>query len=433
MKEASKYTLQVGIALVIANMIGTGVFTSLGYQVGPLPSGFVILMLWLLGGVIALCGAFTYAEISTTLKRSGGEYYYLGEIFHPVLGFMSGWMSTLVGFAGAISAVALAIGSYSSVLFSVSEKVVAITSIVLISCIHLFGVKAGGAAQTLLTGIKLSLIAFFCLAPFFFSENSLSGISFLPKAGDLDLLLTPGFAVSLVFVVYAYTGWNAAAYIAGNLENPTRNLPRALLIGTVIVVVVYLALNSMFLYTATFSELDGQNDIGNVVAIKLFGEEIGKVFSALFSIALLSTLSAMTIAGPRVTEAMGEDYPALKKFSTRNRFDMPYWSIILQAGWSIFLVMVSSFKEIIQYISISLSIFSMLTVAGIFILRKTHKDRPFHLPFYPFTPILFISVTCWMIYYMFREDPKIIFYSLATMIPGAILYFSVSKSKNIES
>ena len=126
---------------------------------------------------------------------------------------------------------------------------------------------------------------------------------------------------------------------------------------------------------------------------------------------------------------MGEDYPALKKFSTRNRFDMPYWSIILQAGWSIFLVMVSSFKEIIQYISISLSIFSMLTVAGIFILRKTHKDRPFHLPFYPFTPILFIIVTCWMIYYMFREDPKIIFYSLATMIPGAILYFSVSKSK----
>lgn len=432
MREPAKYTLTVGITLVIANMIGTGVFTSLGYQVGPLPSGFVIIILWLLGGLVALSGALTYAEISTTLKRSGGEYFYLGEIFHPVAGFVSGWMSTLVGFGGAISAVALAIGSYSSVLFNLPEKIVAISSIVLISFIHLFGVKAGGRIQTTLTAIKLSLILFFCLAPFFFSDNKLSGIRFLPAPGDLDLLLTPGFAVSLVFVVYAYTGWNAAAYIAGNLENPTKNLPRALLIGTCVVVGVYLALNTMFLYVGTFHELEGQNDIGNVVAVKLFGDRIGQLFSALFSIALLSTLSAMTIAGPRVTEAMGEDYPALKKLSTRNRFDMPYGAVLLQAGWSIFLVMVSSFKEIIQYISISLSIFSMLTVAGIFVLRRTHKDRPFHLPFYPFTPIIFIVVTCWMIYYMFREDPKIILYALATMVPGAILYFSISKNDHSE-
>ncbi len=427
MTDNTKYTLQVGIALVIANMIGTGVFTSLGYQVGPLPSGFVILMLWLLGGVVALSGALVYAEISTTLKRSGGEYFYLGEIFHPLLGFLSGWMSTLVGFAGAISAVALAIGSYSAVLIGLNEKWVAVASILLISFVHLFGVKTSGWTQTLLTGIKLSLIAFFCIAPLFFAGDSLSGISFLPQPGDWDLMLTPGFAVSLVFVVYAYTGWNAAAYIAGNLENPAKNLPRALLAGTVIVVVIYLALNAMFLYVADFNELNGQNDVGNIVAIKLFGVRIGQVFSALFSIALLSTLSAMTIAGPRVTEAMGEDYPALQKLSTRNRYGMPHVAVMIQAGWSVFLVMVSSFKEIIQYISISLSIFSLLTVIGIFFLRKTHTDRPFKMPFYPVTPLIFIVVTCWMIYYMFREDPKIIFYSLGTMIPGAIIYFSVRK------
>jgi APA family basic amino acid/polyamine antiporter len=427
MTDNTKYTLQVGIALVIANMIGTGVFTSLGYQVGPLPSGFVILMLWLLGGVVALSGALVYAEISTTLKRSGGEYYYLGEIFHPLLGFLSGWMSTLVGFAGAISAVALAIGSYSAVLIGLNEKWVAIASILLISFVHLFGVKASGWTQTLLTGIKLSLIAFFCIAPLFFAGDSLSGISFLPQPGDWDLMLTPGFAVSLVFVVYAYTGWNAAAYIAGNLENPARNLPLALLLGTGIVVVIYLSLNAMFLFVANFNELNGQNDVGNIIAIKLFGVRIGQIFSALFSIALLSTLSAMTIAGPRVTEAMGEDYPALQKLSTRNRYGMPYVAVLIQAGWSVFLVMVSSFKEIIQYISISLSIFSLLTVIGIFFLRKTHTDRPFRMPFYPVTPLIFIVVTCWMIYYMFREDPRIIFYSLGTMIPGAIIYFSVRK------
>lgn len=431
--ESPKYTWQVGIALVIANMIGTGVFTSLGYQVGPLPSGFVILTLWALGGVVALSGALTYAEIATTLKRSGGEYYYLARIFHPVLGFMSGWMSTVVGFAGAISAVAIAIGAYSTVLFQLPEKVVAVASILLISGVHLLGVKTGGRAQTLLTTIKLSLILFFCIAPFFLADESMSGISFLPKPGDLELILTPGFAVSLVFVVYAYTGWNAAAYIAGNLEDPVKNLPRALIIGTGTVVIVYLALNSMFLYSATFSELEGQNDIGNVVAIKLFGPRIGQIFSALFSIALLSTLSAMTIAGPRITEAIGEDYPALKKLSVTNRFNMPYVAILVQAAWSIFLVVVSTFKEIIQYISISLSIFSMLTVVGIFFVRKDYKDRPFKLPLYPIPPLIFIVVTCWMIYYMFRDDPKIIFYSLATMVPGAVIYFSISKNKKLEA
>ena len=424
--------MSVGIALVIANMIGTGVFTSLGYQVGPLPSGFAILILWLLGGLVAWCGALTYAEISTTLVRSGGEYLYLGRIFHPALGFVSGWMSTIAGFGGAISAVALAIGSYSSTLFQVPEKIIPVTSIVIISAIHLLGVKTGGRAQTILTTLKLSLITFFCLAPFFMN-NTGSGISFLPQPGDFQLITSPNFAVALVFVVYAYTGWNAAAYIAGNLENPRQNLPRALLIGTTTVIVVYLALNSMFLLSASYKELEGQNDIGNVVAHKLFGDEIGRIFSALFSVALLSTLSAMTIAGSRVSEAMGEDYHALRILAVKNRFEMPYWAIIIQAGWSIFLVTVSTFVEIVQYISISLSIFSMFTVAGVFVLRRKFKERPFRVPLYPLPPLIFILVTCWMIYYMFKEDPKIILYSIATMVPGIALYFSVSQKKNTES
>src|SRR4051812_1308803 len=153
--STTKYTWQVGIALVIANMIGTGVFTSLGYQVGPLPSGFVILLLWLVGGVVALSGAFTYAEIATTFKRSGGEYYYLGKIFHPALGFVSGWMSIVVGFAGAISAVAIAIGAYSGHMLGLPVKPIAIGAILIVSTIHWFGVRTGGIAQTILTGTKL--------------------------------------------------------------------------------------------------------------------------------------------------------------------------------------------------------------------------------------------------------------------------------------
>lgn len=424
--DSTKYSLPVGIALVIANMIGTGVFTSLGYQVEPLPSGFAILMLWLLGGVVAWCGALTYAEIATTLERSGGEYLYLSKIYHPTLGFVSGWISTIAGFGGAISAVAIAIGSYSSLLIPLPEKVVSISCIIIISAIHLLGVKTGGRMQTILTTIKLFLIVFFCLAPFLVKEVR-SGISFLPQPGDMDLILSSGFAVALVFVVYAYTGWNAAAYIAGNLENARANLPKALLIGTLTVIVVYLALNGMFLLTTPMSELANQNDVGNVVAEKLFGREIGQVFSALFSIALLSTLSAMTIAGSRVSEAMGEDYSGLRFLAIKNRYGMPHWAVILQAGWSVFLVSVSTFVEIVQYISISLSIFSMLTVAGIFRLRKTHTVRPFQVPFYPLPPLVFIAVTCWMIWYMFRADPKIIGYSFATMIPGALLHLYLSR------
>ncbi|MBL7851074.1 MAG: APC family permease [Cyclobacteriaceae bacterium] len=419
--NTTKYTLSVGITLVIANMIGTGVFTSLGYQVGPLPSGFAILVLWLLGGVVAWCGALTYAEIATTLERSGGEYLYLSKIYHPTLGFVSGWISTIAGFGGAISAVAIAIGSYASLLTPLPEKAVAITCIIVISAIHLLGVKTGGRMQTILTTLKLFLIVFFCLAPLLVSDVR-SGLSFLPKPGDMDLIFSPGFAVALVFVVYAYTGWNAAAYIAGNLEDSRKNLPKALLIGTLTVIVAYLALNGMFLMTTPMNELQGQNDIGNVVAEKLFGHEIGQLFSALFSVALLSTLSAMTIAGSRVSEAMGEDYAGLKILAKKNRYGMPHWAVIIQAGWSVFLVSVSTFVEIVQYISISLSIFSMLTVAGIFRLRRTHPVRPFQVPWYPLPPLIFIAVTSWMIYYMFREDPRVILWSVATMIPGALLH-----------
>lgn len=426
MANLKKYSLTVGIALVIANMIGTGVFTSLGYQVEPLPSGFAILVLWLVGGVVAWCGALTYAEIATTLERSGGEYLYLSRIFHPTLGFVSGWISTVAGFGGAISAVAIAIGSYAAPLSPLPEKMVSIGAILVISGIHLFGVRTGGILQTLLTSIKLFLIAFFCLAPLFIPEVR-SGLTFAPQPGDVSLIFSSAFAVSLVFVVYAYTGWNAAAYIAGNLENTSVNLPRALLLGTLTVIVAYLLLNGMFLITTPMAELANQNDIGNVVAVRLFGTETGKVFSALFSIALLSTLSAMTIAGSRVTEAIGEDYGQLGFLARQNRYGMPYWAVIVQAGWSIFLISVGTFVEIIQYIAISLSIFSMLTVAGIFRLRKTHRVRPFRVPWYPLPPLIFIGVTCWMLWYMFWEDPKIIVYSLATMIPGALLHRMLSR------
>jgi len=429
---ASKnYTLTVATALVMANMVGTGVFTSLGYQVGPLPSGFVILVLWFVGGVVALSGALAYAEIASTLKKSGGEYTMLTELAHPSIGFLAGWTSFIAGFAGAISAVAIAIGEYATELTGFPVKVIAIAAVIIVTIIHWFGVRSGGMAQNLLTSLKISLIAFFCLAPFFIEYSAPANVRFVPHAGDLDLILSVGFATSLVFVVYAYTGWNAASYIAGNLENPGRNLPRALLIGTLAVVVIYLALNAMFLSVGGFDELKGQNDIGNVVAFKLFGSTAGKVFAGLFSFALLSTLSAMTVAGPRVTEAMGNDYPALRTLSKRNSFDMPVVAIGVQSGWAIFLILVSSFTEIISYISVSLSMFSMFATWTAFRLRKKYRpeDRAFSMPWFPLPIVLFTIATGWMMYFVFTNQSFILWYVVGSLMPGLFIYWVVESKK----
>jgi len=420
----TKYPLSVAVTLVIANMVGTGVFTSLGFQVGPVPSAFAIILLWLIGGLVALCGALCYAELATVLKRSGGEYHYLSQLYHPAIGFISGWTSLMVGFAGAISAVALAIGDYAGMFLGLPQKITAIGAILLVTFIHLFGVKIGGRAQNIFTGFKLLLIVFFCVVPFFLDVPSSSN-QFDFSSRDVSLVFSSGWAVSLIFVVYAYSGWNASSYIAGNLENPVKNLPRSLVLGTAIVVVIYLALNSMFLFFTEFNELEGKSDIGNVLAVKIFGPEMGIVFSGLFSIALLSTLSAMTIAGPRVGEAMGEDYPRLSFLNVKNRYGMPWISVVFQAAWSIFLVVTSSFKEIVQYVSVSLSWFTLLAVMGIFILRsrnETPKDS-FKVPVYPVPPVVFIVVTAWMIFYTSVSDPKVILYSLGTVAFGLLVYF----------
>jgi APA family basic amino acid/polyamine antiporter len=322
----------------------------------------------------------------------------------------------------------LAIGEYSSGLFNIQPKVTAVISIMVVTAIHLFGVKTGGRAQNIFTGFKLSLIIFFCLVPFFLNHPA-AQTRFIPEWSDLSVILSPGWAVSLVFVVYAYSGWNASSYIAGSLENPAKNLPLSLISGTVVVLIIYLALNGMFLYFSELSELNGKSDIGNVVAFKFFGEKAGTVFSGIFSFALLSTLSAMTIAGPRVGQAMGEDYKMLAFLRSENRFGMPWISVVFQSGWAIFLVLTSSFKEIIQYVSVSLSWFTLFTVLGVFILRKKQSDQTngFRIPFFPWPPLIFAAVTIWMIFYLTISNPSVIYYSLGTIFAGGAAYIFVSR------
>lgn len=428
MENTQKYTKSVAISLVIANMIGTGVFTALGFQLSGLgPSGFVIVFLWLIGGLIALSGALAYAEVGTLIKGSGGEYNYLSRIYHPILGFISGFMSLTAGFAGAICLVALGVGEYfSPVLGGVQPKLIAISVVVLLSLVHMLGVKKGGNFQNAMTYFKVILIVFFCIAPFFIDYTA-TDIKFTPQEGDWDIIMSSGFALSIAWIMYSYSGWNASTYIAGNMENPKKNLPLSLLLGTTVVTILYIMLNASFMSIGPIDQMvfTGEKvDIGNVAADTLFGEKMGYVFATLFSLALISSASAMIIAGPRVLERMGEDYPLLNKATVKNKAGAPYIAILIQAILAITLISVSSFKEMIDFIAICLTIFSLLTVIGIYVMRykEPNADRPYKAWGYPFTPLIFIAASLWMLYFFTKDEPIKILYAFAFMSFGAILY-----------
>ncbi|MFN3343439.1 MAG: APC family permease [Flavobacteriales bacterium] len=445
--EQQKYSRSVAISMVVANMIGTGVFTALGFQVGALPSPFVLLFLWFIGGIIALAGALSYAEVSTRIPGSGGEYNYLSKLYHPSLGFVSGWMSLIAGFSAPIAVVAIAIGNYFSPVIGIERiEWIAVSFILIVAAIQLTGVKYGGAFQKYLTMYKIILIVVLIILPFLMGGYEPSGYSFMPREGDLDLILSPAFAISLAWIMYAYSGWNASTYIAGMMENPRRNLPFSLLMGAGIVTLLYVGLNAAFLHVATFDEIGvkppdfSDVDVGNVVASKLFGTRIGTVFAALITFALLSSLSAMMIAGPRVYEQIGKDYPVFTILTTSNRLGAPYLAILLQAAIAIVMVMTSSFEFVLKYIAVSLSVFSTLTVVGSMLLRfrKVDIDGSFRSPLFPLAPIVFLVANLWFLYFMVSLEINegkfgIIWFSLSTMAIGFVIYFLAGKFSDKKS
>jgi APA family basic amino acid/polyamine antiporter len=426
--------------MVIANMIGTGIFTAIGFQVMDtgIPDAFSIIIIWVLGGVFSLCGAFAYTEVASTINRSGGEYSFLSKLYHPIWGFLSGWISLIVGFSAAIAALALATSTYFLPLIGLSneytvslftmeisiQKVMGIAIILVISLVHIKGVKFGGIFQNYITAFKLALIGAIIIIPFLIGSYEPANITFAPTATSADTIFSFSFAGSLVWVMFAYSGWNASSYIIGDLDNPKRNLPYSLITGTIVVAIIYVLLNLVFMYVATFDELAGQIDVGNIVMQKVFGNYIGIVFSGFFSIALMSGISAMVIAGPRVAEQMGKDYSLFKRLSAISKSGTPTTAILFLAFISCILVLISSFKDMVEYIGLTLTIFSLMTVAGVFIIRKKGMVNELGVRCwgYPFTPLIFIALSIWMISYFIYLDPMKICWSLLTMLPGIILF-----------
>jgi APA family basic amino acid/polyamine antiporter len=263
--SSTKFRHTTVIAVVIANMVGTGVFTSLGFQLLDIQSGFVIVMLWAVGGVAAVCGALTYAELGAALPRSGGEYNFLSRIYHPAIGFVSGWVSATIGFAGPTALAAMTFAAYGTSAWSSDtpawlEKTLAVALVALLTVVHGGSRRNSGTLQVMFTILKVGVIVAFCLAALLLAD-AVQPVRFLPSPGDGALLTSAAFAVSLIYVSYAYTGWNAATYLSSELENPQKTLPGILLTGTLVVTVLYVSLNYVFLKVAPVSAMAGQVEI----------------------------------------------------------------------------------------------------------------------------------------------------------------------------
>ena len=416
--------------IVVANMIGTGVFTSLGFQVVDIKSGFTLLFLWMVGGVFALCGALSYGELGAAMPYSGGEYYYLSRIYHPVIGFLSGWVSVTVGFAAPIAAAAMALGAYFKSVFPlISSPIIALAVVIGVSIIHSKSKTFGSYFQQIFTILKVLLIVVLIVCGLFLAEPQQLG--FLPSTGDVNLIFSSPFAISLVYVTYSYSGWNAAVYLASEVESPEKNLTRSLIGGTLIVMGLYLLLNFIFLYTTPINKLAGELEIGYIAANQIFGAFGAKIMGILISFGLISSISSMVLAGPRVTQAIGEDIPLFKMLARKNSQGIPYLAILVQLFIVTVLILTSSFEAVLTYLGFTLTLSSFMTVLGVFVSRFRYPEahRPYQTWGYPFTPLIFLAISLWMLVYLLIDKPVESLTGMGTLLVGLIVYFVASKNK----
>jgi APA family basic amino acid/polyamine antiporter len=421
--SVAKITWLTATSIVVADMVGVGVFTSLGFQVKDITSGFSLLALWIVGGVVAMCGAICYAELALMFPRSSGEYNFLRRIYHPAFGFMAGFLSATVGFAAPTALAAMAFGSYfKSIMPGIPPLLPGLAVVWIISLVHLRGMQYGSAFQNLWTALKLLLIVGFLAAGLLF--GSPQPISFAPSASDINFMTSVPFATSLVFVMYSYSGWNAATYIIGEIKEPNRSLPRALFLGTLIVIGLYVGLNAVFLTVTPIQELAGQLDVAMIAGTYLFGEVGGRIVGMLICIGLVSSISAMMWIGPRVTMTMGEDMPLLRAFSRRSEKGVPANAIIFQLVISTLLLATQSYAAVLEFVQFSLTFCSFFTVLGVIKMRITHPNmpRPYRAWGYPVTPIVFLTVMLWMMYYLVLNQPVQSLAGFAVMLSGVAIY-----------
>ena len=427
-----KFDQKTAVSVVIANMVGTGVFTSLGFQLLDIQSVSLILLLWIVGGIIALCGALTYAELGAQLPRSGGEYHFLSQLYHPGLGFVSGWISITVGFAAPIALAAMTFGAYlSAAVGGVNQTLAAALLVGVLGFLHCYSRATSGKTQVLFTALKVILIVVFSVAALIASDYPVA-LPSLPAAGDLTSFKSGAFAVALIYVNYAYTGWNSATYLIDELEDPTRRLPRVLFVGTLSVMGFYLLLNFVFLSVAPIEALQGQLEIGVIAAQYAFGATGGQLMGLMLSLLRISTVSAMLMAGPRVLLVIGQDFPTFGWLAKTNASGMPFIAILSVVSLSMVLVLTSSFESVLVFSGFVLSLNTLLTVGGVFRLRALgllNAER-YQTWGYPVTPLLYLGLTLWTLIYILIQRPTEGLMGLLVVAIGGIFYGLTEAAKS---
>ena len=413
-------------AVVIANMIGTGIFTTSGFIARDTGSPWILLALWIAGGLITLTGALAYAELGTAMPEAGGEYIFLREAYGPVVAFLSGWTSFFAGFSGAIAAALLAFAGYISSLLAalgdLDARLLAIITLWTLTAVHLAGARPGGKLQSALTAATVMMIVVLIISGFAIGHGAAAHfLSSAPAQGST--------AVSLIFVLYAYSGWNAAAYLAGEIVEPERGLPRALVAGTACVAVLYVALNALYVWALPIPEMSGVMAITEGAAVAMFGPGASRIVAVLIALAILSSASAMMIAGPRVYFAMARDGVFPRAFAIARRRSGPTAAVFLQSAWATVLILgFRVFERIVVYTGVAITIFSAATVAAVIALRTRTPSavRPFVMPGYPWTVLAYVAICAWIVAYAAITRSAETILGVATVTGGLPIYWLLS-------
>jgi len=401
-------------------MVGTGIFTTSGVLLERLGSPALLLAVWGAGGVLALLGALCYAELGAAIPEAGGEYAFLSRLYHPLLGFLSGWVSLFAGFSAPIAAAAIGIVEYASRSFpgsAVPARLAAAVLVVLFSAIHARGLETGARVQNALTLLKLAIIAGLLLGGLALGGGSTAHLRSTEGTTDPRTI-----GLALLWVSFAYSGWNAAAYLGAEIRDPARNIPRALLVGTGLVTLLYLALNALFVWAVPPGEMAGEIAVGALAAGALFGPAAERWFSLAIAFALLSSLSAFMILGPRVYWAMARDGMMFRFVGDVDaKRGAPWKSVWLQGGLAAGMTLLGTFDQILTYMGFALGLFPLIAVVGLFRLRRG-GSATFRTPGFPWVPVAYVACTLAILSLGFLERPVESTVALATVAAGVLAY-----------
>jgi basic amino acid/polyamine antiporter, APA family len=427
-------------SIIVSNVIGSGIFLTPAIVAGLTGSAWTMMGVWLVGGLIAFAGAMAYAELATLRPRAGGEYVYLREAFGPMAAFLTGWTSFVAGFSGAIAASAVGLASYlgrfipaagdtrpllslplGPIALTVSpQALIAILAILLLSWVHYRGLGPGRFVQNVLASAKVTGLVALVALGFTIGDGSWGHF-------EAPGTVAPGnWLLALVPVMFSYSGWNAAAYVAEEIRDPFRFVPRALALGTGAVVIVYLLLNLLFVYSIPVPTLAGlSGSVMDVIAERLFGPAAGSIIAVLTAVSIAASVSANIFAGPRVYFAMARDGLFLANAArVHPRFHTPAVAIAAQAGWSAVLVLTGSFSQLLDYTGFAVVLFAGVAGAALFVLRRKHPDepRPFRALGYPVAPGLFVLASALIVTNAIWRNPGPSAAGLAIIVAGLPVY-----------